>query len=486
MENDVTKEVGYFWWRHEPIAEGEIAPATAVAGELTVTAEGQIRLDLHGFLPSDDHPMSRMLGGTGEAVPDIQGRLKSRSEHVLLNDVFTLGGRAAFGGISYESYGADICLIGTNPFPQVEDELAFDGLSIPLAGYEDWLCLSSIETYRTKQTLKLKHKMKRSISYALDGGGALSLDFDLFGPVFGKVVRHSVEVKEEFSLTYLPGKKTSVKALRKAYLSISDLFLVLTSSDYSMEWPFIRLGRTAKSSHKYKAFFPRPRSTAPSPMRHDCWLTFPAIQEDFAILFQQWQRKRDELGPGMNLYLGTRRGVELYVEHRFVNLVWGLESLHRTVTQGKPPTPLELKVERIIAQVQKSSDRTWLRKKLEHSAEPSLAERLFECMSTLPLDFNQKVLRDFCKECADRRNDISHFGGQRSPGGYEAFVQKVYNLNNALTNLYPAILLKQCGVGDELLLNIFSRGRMASRIKYSLEQVGLRIIPTSKSEATLE
>lgn len=483
MKDNVIKEIGYFWWRHEPVAEGEIAPDTAVAGELTVTAEGQILLELHGFLPSDDHPMSRIFGGTGEAAPDILGRLKNKSEHVLLNNVFTRGGRAAFGGISYETYGADICLIGAHRFPQAKGDLVFDGLSVPLAGYEEWLCLSSIEATRTKQTLKLKHKTQKNIKYELEGGGTLSIDFDLIGPMFGRVIRHAVEVNEEFSLTYLPGKKASVKSLRKVYLSISDLFLVLTNSDYSMEWPFIRLGRDVKSFHKYKAFFPRPRSTAASPMRHDCWLTFPAIREDFASLFQQWHRKRDELGPGMSLYLGTRRGVELYVEHRFVNLIWGLESLHRTLTQGQLPTPLESKVERIISQVQKSSDRKWLRGKLEHSAEPSLAERLIDCMSILPLGFDQKSMLGFCKECADRRNDISHFGGQRSPGGYGEFVEKVYNLNNALTNIYPAILLKRCGVDDELLLNIFNKGRMASRIKHTLEQVGLRIMSSSDRKA---
>lgn len=485
MKDDVIKEIGYFWWRNELVAEGEIAPDTAVAGELTVTGDGNIRLELHGFLPSDDHPMSRMLGGTGEVAPDIQGRLKNKSEHVLLTDVFTCGGRVAFGGISYESYGADICLIGGHPFPQTKGSLAFDGFSVPLTGYEEWLCLSSIEAYRTNRTLKLKHRVQKNIIYKLEGGGSLSIDFDLFGPVFGRVVRHSFEVKEKFGLSYLPGKKASVGSLRKDYLSISDLFLVLTGSDYSMEWPFIRLGRTAKNSHMYRAFFPRPRSTAPSPTRHDCWLTFPTIREDFAILFQQWQRKRDELGPGMSLYLGTRRGIELYVEHRFVNLIWGLESLHRTITKDQPPTPLESKVERIISQVQKSSDRKWLRGKLEHSAEPSLAERLFDCMSKLPLAFDQKVMREFCKECADRRNDISHFGGQRSPGGYGGFVEKIYDLNNALTNLYPAILLKQCGVGDELLISIFRRGRMASRINYALERVGLQMISGSGSETAL-
>jgi hypothetical protein len=134
-----------------------------------------------------------------------------------------------------------------------------------------------------------------------------------------------------------------------------------------------------------------------------------------------------------------------------------------------------LKAQRIIEQIKLAKDRKWLEGKLEHSAEPSLAERLIECIKLLPLNFPAESVRNFCNECADKRNDISHFGGQRAPGSYGDFLEKIYSLNNALNNIYPAILLKLCGVNDSLLLNMLSTGQMASRIKYSLNEVGLHI-----------
>lgn len=475
MENKTIKESGYFWWRNEPIPEDDIVPESAVAGDLIITDDGRISIEMHGYLPSADHPMSRIFVGSGNSCPDIEGRLKNSSEHVLLTGVYTQGGKASFGGISYENYGATNCLIGFKPLPEAKGEIMFDGLSIPLTGFEDWLGLGSIETSRTKRKLVATHKTQKNIRYTLEDSSTISVEFDLLAPMFGKQKNHVINITERISLKYLSKPKKTSSELKKHFFSITDFFLILTGSDYNMEWPSLTIGRTASNTKSYKFYFLRSRNSAAPPTRHNCLLTFPTIREEFGNLFQQWQIKREELGPGMSLYLGTRRGVELYAEHRFVNLIWGLESLHRTLNKDAPPTKLELKAQRIIEQITLIKDRKWLEAKLEHSAEPSLAERLVECIKLLPLNFPAESLRDFCNECAGKRNDISHFGGQRTPGGYGDFLGKIYSLNNALSNIYPAIILKLCGVNDLLLLNMLSTGRASGRIKYALNEVGLHI-----------
>jgi len=475
MESKTIKESGYFWWRNEPIPEDDIVPESAVAGDLIITDEGRISIELHGYLASADHPMSRIFVGSGNSCPDIEGRLKNSSEHVLLTDVYTQGGKASFGGISYENYGATNCLIGSKPLPESKGEIMFDGLSIPLDGFEDWLGLGSIETSRTKRKLVATHKTQKNIKYKLEDSSTVSVEFDLLAPMFGNQKNHSINITEKISFKYLSRLKKTSSELKKYFSSITDFFLILTGSDYSMEWPSLTIGRTASNTKSYRFYFLRSRNSAAPPTRHNCLLTFSTIREEFGHLFQQWQIKREELGPGMSLYLGTRRGVELYVEHRFVNLIWGLESLHRTLNKDAPPSKLELKAQRIIGQITLAKDRKWLETKLEHSAEPSLAERLVECIKLLPLNFPAESLRNFCNECADKRNEISHFGGQREPGGYGDFLGKIYSLNNALSNIYPAIILKLCGVNDLLLLNMLSTGRASSRIKYTFNEVGLHI-----------
>ena len=168
MENNSIKESGYFWWRNEPIPEDDIIPDSAVAGDLIITDDGKISLELHGYIPSADYPMSRIFEGSGNSCPDIEGRLKNSSEHVLLMGVYTQGGKASFGGISYENYGATSCLIGSKPLPTAKGDVIFDGLSIPLTGFEDWIGLNSIKTNRTKRKLVATHKTQKDIKYTLE------------------------------------------------------------------------------------------------------------------------------------------------------------------------------------------------------------------------------------------------------------------------------------------------------------------------------
>jgi hypothetical protein len=478
MENNTIKDDGYFWWRDEPIPEGDFAPESAVAGVLTITNEGKISLELHGFLTTATDAIPRFLSNNlNSACPDIQGRLKNKSECVLLSGVYNNGGKAAFGGISFEKYSATTCLIGAQEFPTAGEEIQFDGLRIPLTGFEDWLCMSAIDTIRTKRKLTSTYKTQKNIEYTLGDGSKLSIEFDLLGPFFGQSKSHNLSITEKIDLKYLSKNRKSTSDMRKYFSSISDLFLVLTGSDFSMEWPVITIEQKKSTPKSYQLYFLRSRTSAAPPVRHGSWLTFPDIRETFGQLFQQWQTKWKDLGPGMSLYLGTRRGMQLYVEHRFVNLIWGLESLHRTLNKNAPPTKLEKKVQRILAEITLPKDKKWLEEKLEHSAEPSLQERLVECIKTLSLPIHSKSINDFCKECAHKRNDISHFGGQRIPGSYDAFLQKIYSLNEALTHLYPAILLKECGIDDKLLNNVFTNGRMALRIQRTFKEVGLQFAP---------
>jgi hypothetical protein len=49
------RERGLFWWAHEPMLSQHQAPENAVIGELKITSEGRIRLDLDGMLHRERH-----------------------------------------------------------------------------------------------------------------------------------------------------------------------------------------------------------------------------------------------------------------------------------------------------------------------------------------------------------------------------------------------------------------------------------------------
>jgi ApeA N-terminal domain 1 len=107
------------------------------------------------------------------------------------------------------------------------------------------------------------------------------------------------------------------------------------------------------------------RSTDAVPRYFDCVANFIELRGTFGSIWETWRSKREEFGSGFYLYLGTRRGMRLYVEHRIANLVWGVEAFHRT----KYPTPatsrLRDKIDRVVSQIRAKKDKEWLTDKLK-------------------------------------------------------------------------------------------------------------------------
>lgn len=185
-------------------------------------------------------------------------------------------------------------------------------------------------------------------------------------------------------------------------------------------------------------------------------------------------KKRVTFGAGYYLYLGTRRGMRLYSEHRFVNLIWGIETLHRRQhASPSESTRLREKVDRILAQIAKPADKRWLKRQLKFVYEPTLEQRLFDTLSRIPIGLETTMLRAFCKSCADSRNDISHFGGRRQGESDTDTVQELEKRSEALGYLYHTLLLYEIGVSRRWLESLVYEGMQASTIKRAFFQAGL-------------
>ena len=68
-------------------------------------------------------------------------------------------------------------------------------------------------------------------------------------------------------------------------------------------------------------------------------------------IVDNWREKRERLGPGFYMYLGTRRGAKSYVENDFSNMTMGLEALHRATFARQTDEKILGKIERIISEV---------------------------------------------------------------------------------------------------------------------------------------
>ena len=124
------------------------------------------------------------------------------------------------------------------------------------------------------------------------------------------------------------------------------------------------------------------------------------LRERFGDIWSDWKKKREAFGPGFYLYLGTRRGVRLYIENQFVNLVFGLEAFHRRKYPPSSVTYLDAKIERIVEQISLEKDKKWLAQVLERTKDqPPLGQRLYATLRDVPLGLDEARLKSFCEVC---------------------------------------------------------------------------------------
>ncbi len=462
MSPTIIDEKGLFWWGDEPVPDGQIAPASSIAGTLKVEADGVISVEM-------DLQMSR--GGPFEALSspylpagtEIHGLLKSSNRTVLLMGLYHGPSRFASRGISYDCYGAERCLVGGAPPIEIKRPMTASRLVLELDGLDAWLRLGNIRTKRSTASCSSRYRAPRDRHYQLPEG-TITIEFHLSGPFPGKSRTGELRLRESASAVYTPTECVSLEAMEEQYLHFCDLFVLLTGSAYRLMWPRIVFDR---DSHAYQLFFRRTVGPAELPKATECWTNFPQLRGRFGKVFQRYREMREELGPGVFLYIGTKRASELYVEHRFISLVTGLEALHRRRNPGEH-AGITTKFARILSQIQKSSDRAWLRNQLKRSLEPGLGERLSENLGVLPLE--RVALRAFCQACADRRNDISHYGGEKTPEvDYSAFVRELALKAEALSYLYHIILLREIGIDWDTL----ERWLRSYKVRSALDRAGI-------------
>jgi ApeA N-terminal domain 1 len=477
----VLEERGVFWWHHEPIPENCFAPQSSVPGLLKISDDGAITLDLDGYFPSDKGAWS-VLPDMGECKGKIiEGILRATDRRVILLDLAPYGGRFATSGLSYSGYQAAHCLVSEPQLPERIAEFSFQELDMDLAGLEGWLRLGSSEVSATSSTISVKHRKRDDIVYNVEGG-KIALKFHVQGSGLshgGKSTGLSdgrksyVEIRDKASLIYMPSSPLGLTDMQMKFLWFDDLFTILTDSEYNLTWPY--LVRSDQNQTRYSWFFLRSLSRRKAPEWYETPTNFVQLQGGFEAIVSAWLKKRDEFGPGFYLYLGTRRGMQIYVEHLFASLVWGIEALHRR-KETEDPKAAEIKerVSRILAKIDDCRDKKWLARELRHAHEPTLAERIFQVLISVPIEgIDRKPMRAFAEKCAALRNDISHFGSHRHGGSYDEFLRELSKHSEALSKLYHALILHEIGIDAQIINDWLYKGFHSHRMRSALVEVGL-------------
>jgi len=491
MANVLDKR-GAFWWFNETVGL-TASIETSVSGAITISEEGQIKLDLEGSLWTEEATTTQRWDEP-RWLPDgkrIVGRIDDG--HVLLDGLERTDFFLPDEKPGRQSYEALRCFSCDFPFAETFDPDRFRELRIELAGLDDWLGLDSIrveEQYREGEDAEVKVTYKNHrITYKTPVAN-VQLESLILGVLpfhfLSDRPRNQVDIRQTNWLVYSPATEYNLGDFQIAYRRVEELIALFLGTYFRLDWPTL-VGSNGEFDVWYKLYFYRGPAQRQLPPSYLMWATFSSVRDSFGELLQQWQTKVERYGAGYELYMASLQNPLPHPEHRFVNVVWAIESLHRNWQResGEPQreTRRKLCIQEIIGRFSDATDRKarkWLEGKLKYAYEPTLEERIVEAFSRLPISLKTNQLRIFARRCAKRRNDISHEGGHRSDEDRGVFQADLQDLTDALVFLFHALLLHEIGINDDRLVAAITKGGLAKlRILPALRRVGIDMLDSS-------
>lgn len=478
---------------------------TSIPGKLTISDEGHIELQLEGALWLEDPEVSfhwdksRWLPTEARVV----GQLNNHNEpHILLFNLV----RTDFPFIDdkpiRQSYEADFCLTNDFAFPDDFSLEKFHALRIELKGLKKWLELDSIDvghsfrdgdktefyvSYKHHEFKYKTHEAEIAIENLILGDSGFRLS-DQPMAKFG--------IWQTNWLVCSPFRESTFAELQNRFFQIEKMFLLLLGRYFRLDWPTL-VGSSADSERWYKVYSFRGPEGAKLPWSIYLWTTFSSLSEKFGDLLDNWQRNLEKYEVSYELYIASLKKPLQHREHEFMNLVWAIESLHRSWQRelGESASVMrdKTKIDEILKRFATPGDKElgrWLKGKLKYAYEPTLEQRIVEVFGRLPFTIDTAQLRSFATRVQKRRNDISHEGGPRLGEDAESFRIEIQELAEALGYLFHALLLHEIGVAPDTLLKTMTQSGLAERnilpamrrVSIDLPTIELSEIPSGPSE----
>jgi hypothetical protein len=463
----VVRDRGHFWWAEDLPPDRHHLPLSAVAGELRITREGRITVELDGLLAHrPDDPFQTGSWAEYDALRSrrIRGVLRDTGQGVLLFDLARASARHSSHTISVEGFSAAQCVISERQFDDQMNQPKFSWLDAGLKGFEEWLWTRALQIKHGKTLSTAKYRRPKRVTYSLKNG-RLQIVQHLTGRSRGHT---DLTWSEVASIRFTPKTTVDIEAVIDWHRWLQDLMILLTDTDYGLEWPRVRWLK-----HDCTLYFQRLVTNAERPRLHECPANFPKIKDTFGTLYESWLSVREKYGPAVYLYLGTRRGVQLYTETEYLMLISGLEAFHRTKYGDHKSRRASAKLDKIVSQIADEKDRDWVGDRLAYTTLPNLEKRIFDILEALPLGFEKSRLRTFAHECAKLRNELAH-GGHRDKGTkYSDFITAVMKKNYALAPLYHALILVEIGLDPDTVRGWATDSPPAFRRNWYFAEAGL-------------
>lgn len=338
---------------------------------------------------------------------------------------------------------------------QTEEEIKFSHLRIHYSHLDEWLNMSGFRFEDHGDEKVLRHKPPGQVQISVSNELRLLIAFQCSYTPYSVTEPH---ITQRAVIVIIPAKEMHFEKHQQMVRSVQD-FLSLAVGEAI--YPLDIEGETESAKQvianhtvyeDVKIFYqlpivPKERGLG----TFEPLFSYKAIAGKFEQLIKNWFGKAEQLAPVYDLYFASVYGHEMYLEQKFLCLIQALESYHRRMVKNRelPQKDHNKRIKEIMGEVPPEYQE-WLRKKLEHSNEPTLRRRLnglldnkFPETTSSLIKGGKKGKKAFVDKVCKTRNYLIHYEPKLK--GAAAKEETLYRITLQLTALVEMCLLKELG-----------------------------------------
>lgn len=195
----------------------------------------------------------------------------------------------------------------------------------------------------------------------------------------------------------------------------------------------------------------------------DMTAPYKELSNILPTVISNWFEYHERLDAVLNLYFAVLFNPSLYINHRFLFLAQALEVYHNTHTEFvgyvQPKPEFQKRRNRIVEAVP-PDEREWLKEKLNHANQKTLAQRLGDILAKNKTEADQFIgnLSSFADDIKNTRNYHTHFDPElKEKGKVVEEMEALTRLVSQMETLLGVCILKDLGITGAPIARLIDR-----------------------------
>lgn len=349
---------------------------------------------------------------------------------------------------------------------QSPDDLKFNSIEASITGFDEWLgiygyefscCLNQEDS--EFELAQITYQLPPTIDTKIDEKLSLKIDFGVTIPA---IITKDISLRQKAHVKVSSAESMYLTDWQTLLFNLCNFLCLATNERVALKSADLGTvlsieNQTGRSTNRVQAYY-KSGLDQPSVDKFNVQkmlFCYEDTESKIGAILNIWLTSYRTIEPVFNLYFALIHNDDLYIENMFLNLVQGLETLHRRTTSNStlPYPEHQERVERILKSVNIEDDRAWLEKRLEYSNEPHLGKRIKDLIEPFKELFgSSKARNSVISKITNTRNYFTHYDERLAEKA--AKDDELYELKEKLRMLFIMHILLLIGFPSEKILKL--------------------------------